>query len=122
MNQSPKESAWKQFSRMTADLRERYLKEKNRELAGILTDPAKTPTEQFWCAFEKMSEERKILRDCLDHHSRSRMFMSMACMRRYGMIGEEDLKLFSTALQGELEGILAERGRERGFSYHDKEA
>lgn len=122
MNQSPKESDWKQFSRMTADLRERYLKEKNRELAGILTDPAKTPTEQFWCAFEKMSEERKILRDCLDHHSRSRMFMSMACMRRYGMIGEEDLKLFSTALQGELEGFCPSEDGSEAFLATDKEA
>lgn len=103
MTQDPKESDWKQFSRMSADLRERYLKERNRELVAILTDPERTPTEQFWDTFEKMNEERKILSDCLGTHSRSKMFMSMALMCRYGMIRKDDLKYFSPELQEELD-------------------
>jgi len=106
MNQKPKESDWKRFHRIVSDLRERYLKEQNVELVGILTDPKRSPTEQFWDTFEKMKEERKILIDCLDNHSRSHMFMSMALMCRYGMLKKEDLEGFSDELRDRLNRFL----------------
>ena len=102
MNKQPKESDWKQFRNMVEFLRERYLKEKNQYLTKILTDTERTPTNQFWDTFEEMKKEKKILEDCLDGHSRSRMYMSMLLMLRFGMLKEEDLKGFSERLQEQL--------------------
>ena len=45
-----------------------------------------------------MRSERKILRDCLDGHSRSRLTMSMALMVRYEMLTDADLERFSEGL------------------------
>ena len=102
MNGKPNESDWKQFRSMVEFLRERYLKETNQQLAQIITDTERTPTNQFWDTFEKMKKEKKILEECLDGHSRSRMHMSMLLMLRYGMLKEEDLKGFSEELQEQL--------------------
>jgi hypothetical protein len=103
MNDRPRESDWKQFSSMIENLRDRYLQTKNRELVQLLTDPDRTPTEQFWDTSEKIRQDEKVLRECLGRHSRSNMFFSMALMCRCGMIQKEDLKPFSTELQGDLD-------------------
>ena len=106
MTGKPKESDWKRYRDMVSDLRERYLKEKNQELAEMLTSSDKTPTERFWDTLERMKKEGKILQDCLDPHSRSNMFMSMMLMLRYGMLKEEDLEGFSEELHHDLTSIL----------------
>jgi protein-tyrosine phosphatase len=95
----PKESDWKHFRDTVEDLRERYLKEKNKELVEMLTNSEKTPTEQFWDTLEAIKKEKKILQDCLDGHSRSKMFISMCLMLRYGMLKENGLEGFSEDLQ-----------------------
>jgi len=109
----PKESDWKRFRSMVTDLRERYLKERNHELVRLLTDPSKTPTEQFWETHDRMREIGKILVKCLDGHSRSKMARYLAEMRYYGMLKESDLEGFSDELR---EFLLAcgpeEEGRE----------
>jgi hypothetical protein len=102
MNGKPKESDWKQFRSMVEFLRERYLKEKNQKLNQILTDNDRTGTEQFWDTFEEMKKEKKVLQDCLDGHSRSKMYISMLLMLRCGMLKENDLKGFSEELQEQL--------------------
>ncbi|NBB81433.1 MAG: hypothetical protein GVY36_18665 [Verrucomicrobia bacterium] len=66
MNGKPKDSDWKQYRDMIEFLRERYLKETNQRLCGILTDGDRLATDQFWDAFEEMKKEKKILQDCLD--------------------------------------------------------
>ena len=99
MNQKPKESDWKKFRSMVDDLRENYLKKRNAQLVEELTNPEKTPTEQFWDTFEKMKKEKQILQDCLDGHSRSKMFLHMMLMYRYEMISEKEIKEFSIELQ-----------------------
>ncbi len=57
MERKPKESDWKVFRRRVPEWRERYLKKKNKEIIGVLSDENKTPTEQFWDAKEKMKIE-----------------------------------------------------------------
>ncbi len=106
MNMKPKESDWKQFRNMVVFLRERYLKEKNRDLVKTLTDSERTPTAQFWDTFEEMKKEKKILQDCLDGHSRSKMFLFMHLMLRNGMLKEEDLSGFSDELREQLIALL----------------
>ncbi|WP_269527172.1 hypothetical protein [Coraliomargarita parva] len=102
MNTKPKESDWKHFRDMLELLRERYLKDKNRALVEILTDPGRSPTEQFWDSFEAMKEESEVLHACLDGYSRSKMYQYMLRMLRHGMLLEEDLSGFSKELQEQL--------------------
>jgi hypothetical protein len=96
------ESDWKQFRDMVPKLRERYLAEKNVRFAAILTDPKRSETERFWDTFHQMERERKVLRECLDGHSRSSMWLFMLAMIRVGMLKKEDIGIFSEQLQKEL--------------------
>jgi len=76
------ESDWKKFRDMVPTLRERYLADRNTRLAAVLVDPAKNQTQRFWDAMEEMEKEAKVLRQCLDGHSRSKMWLYMLTMIR----------------------------------------
>ena len=102
----PKESDWKTFRKIVPELRERYLRQRNAELIANLQDESLTPTDRFWNVEERVRKEAKILRDCLDGHSRSQMVMFMIAMRRYGMLSDEDLKQFSAELQTQIESFF----------------
>jgi len=106
----PKESDWKTFRNSVVELRERYLRETNPRLVKMLTDPAKTPTQCFWETLEEMKREGRILEDCLDGHSRSKMFGFMCSMLRCGMLKEEDLHDYSEELRERL--LALARGRQ----------
>jgi len=103
----PSESDWKKFRAIVPELRERYLRERNSELSAILRDESSTPTTQFWTASERIEEIGKILRSCLDGHSRSTMMNYLMIMYRHQMLTEEDLDGFSEEVRGRL-GRLAE--------------
>jgi len=89
------EKDWKLFKKIAPELRERYLKKKNEQIKRIFDDQDKNETERFWEAWEQIEKECKILSDCLDGHSRSKMIMHMMLMSKYGMMDERDLDGFS---------------------------
>ena len=99
------ERDWKTFKNMIPHLRERYLKSKNYEIIKILQDENKNQTERFWSARDKFESERKILVDCLDGYSRSRMLLHLALMYRYKMLKEDDLNEFSEELRNKIMNI-----------------
>ncbi len=99
MERKPLESDWKTFKKRVPEWRERFLLKKNEEIIGILSDESKTPTERFWDAKTRMKEEAKILVDCLDGHSRSKMEWYLFLMHRHGLIQDADLKEFSEPLR-----------------------
>ena len=101
----PSESDWKKFRAIVPELRERYLRERNSELRAILQDESLTPTNQFWAASDRIEEIRKILRSCLDGHSRSKMMNFLAIMYRHQMLTESDLDGFSEEILVRLERI-----------------
>ena len=105
MFEKPKESDWKVFRDMLPELREKYLKKKNVEIEKILNDPKKNQTERFWDAEEKIGKEVKILRECLDHYSRSKMDMKVRLMCRYGMLEKKDLEKFSEEFQKQYQDL-----------------
>ena len=61
MEGKPKESDWKTFRKMVPELRERYLTEKNKEIVAIFMDEARTPTERFWGARERIEYELRYI-------------------------------------------------------------
>ena len=105
MEGKPKESDWKAFRKMVPELRERYLAEKNKEIAAIFMDEGRTPTQRFWDARERIEKERKILESCLDGHSRSRMKGYMYLMYRHGMLRDLDLENFSDDLRNDIKRL-----------------
>ena len=103
------ESDWKKFRAMVPKLRERYLVSRNARIAALLTDPKKNETERFWDAMEEMEKEAKVLRYCLDGHSRSKMWLFMLAMARAGMLTKDDLAVFSEELQKEIGYVFDEK-------------
>jgi hypothetical protein len=96
------ESDWRKFREMVPHLRERFLRESNSRLIQLLSAPGKTETERFWVAEEEARKLARILRECLDGHSRSRMTDFLLRMRSVGMIQPEDLRDCSLELQREI--------------------
>ena len=100
------ESDWKKFRAMVPLLRERYLAARIGPITALLTDPKRNETERFWSAMEEMEKEAKVLRYCLDGHTRSKMWLFMLSMIRAGMLKKEDLVQFSDELQKELSDVF----------------
>jgi hypothetical protein len=97
---------WKIFQAMLPELRERYLQARNEELMAVLADARLSPTERFWEVEERTRKTARILRDCLDGQTRSRMFSFMSLMLNYGLMTPEDLAPFSL----EVRAFLHSRG------------
>jgi hypothetical protein len=93
------ESDWQKFRDLVPALRERYLSALNVRIARKLADSGRTGTQRFWDAKEEMDKEVRILRACLDGHSRSTMWVHMIAMREAGMLKREDLANFSEELK-----------------------
>ena len=102
----PKESDWKKFRNSLDKWRENYLKRKNEEIRAILEDENRSETEKFWDIVDFQKEESKVLRNCLDGYSRSKMSLHMALMKKYEMICQEDIEEFSEELQEYIKNIV----------------
>ena len=101
----PKKSDWIKFRDSLDQWRERYLKRKNYEIQAILEDEKLSETEKFWNIVDFQKTESKILRNCLDGYSKSRMTLHMALMKKHEMIFQEDIQEFSEELQAFLKNI-----------------
>lgn len=101
------ESDWKKFSTLVHDWRERYLEQRNQEIAESLRQSGKTPTECFWETREEIEQEVEKLEDCFDGPSRSKMPLSLLLMHRHGIISADDLRDFSDELQEETKRRVA---------------
>lgn len=108
------ESDWRKFRDMVPRLRERYLADRNARITAMLTNPNKNETERFWEAMEEMEREARVLRQCLDGHSRSKMWLYMLTMIRAGMLRKEDLEVFSEELQKGISYAFQEKLRRSG--------
>ncbi|WP_340105777.1 hypothetical protein [Rhodohalobacter sp. 8-1] len=64
-----------------------------------MNDEKRTPTEQFWDAYDAMKKQDKILRDCLDGYSKSDMGMHILLLLGHGLMKEQDLDEFSDELR-----------------------
>jgi len=102
------ESDWKKFSAVLPRLREKYLAMRNAEVMAVFAASNRSETERFWDAMGKMEKEAKVLRLCLDDHSRSKMKLHILSMIRVGMLTREDLAEFSDELQKELSYAFSE--------------
>ena len=94
---------------MVPNLRERYLAERNARISCLLTDGGKNETDRFWAAMEEMEKESRVLRQCLDGHSRSKMWLYILTMIRAGMLKKDDLAHFSEELQKEVAYAFTEK-------------
>lgn len=82
------------------------MRKKNSEIMAILNGTKGAPTERFWRAEERIKKEAKILRDCLDGHTKSTMTLCLGMMIRYGLIKTSDLDQFSESLRKDMARLL----------------
>lgn len=108
MLDKPLEKDWKTFKVMAPELRERYLRARNEELLSILTNEQLSETERFWDVEEQAGKIAKILRSCLDGHSRSKMEFFMMVMLTQGMMTKDDLAAFSEEVRERLSFVFHE--------------
>lgn len=101
----PKESDWRIFRKRVPEWRERFIDVQIRHIVRVLNEENATSTERFWKANDLMKEKARILVQCLDGHSRSRMVMYLGLMCGHGLVFESDLKEFSEELQRMVLGI-----------------
>jgi hypothetical protein len=99
----PLESDWKVFKALVILCRERYLHDRNAALIAMLQSESLTPTERFWATYQRMEEIEKILRECLDSHSRSNMFIALINMYHHQMITDSDMCDFSEELKAKVQ-------------------
>lgn len=98
MHQTSK-SDWKHFQSSLSPWRERFITRLNQDIRNILDDNNLTETEKFWNIVEFQKEKAKVLRDCLDGYSKSRMGTHLLMMLNYEMITDVDLEGFSEGLR-----------------------
>jgi hypothetical protein len=87
-----------------------YLAERHAQILRKFTDPKKTETERFWDALEAMEVEARVLRQCLDGHSRSKMWLYLLTMAHAGMLKKGDLVGFSDELRQRVSHVFEEVG------------
>lgn len=99
-------SDWEVFRSRVPEWRERYLRLKNEEFIGSLSDETSTPTERFWRTKEQIDEEARVLQACFDGHTKGKMAWFLSLVYRHGMIGEADLNEFSAELREKVRSSL----------------
>jgi hypothetical protein len=102
----PSEADWKNYKSIVYELRERYLNERNKEVAAILNRDSNTPTENFWDANERMREIEGIISNCLDNHRRSGMLNNLMLMYYHQMITDDDLNGFSEEVRRRIPALV----------------
>lgn len=102
MHGKPKECDWKAFRKLVPEIRERYLQARLEEFSSVLSDEEHNATEKFWELDERTSKISKILRTCLDAHSRSKMEMFIGLMLRNELMSPDDLSVFSSELREQM--------------------
>src|ERR1041385_6757985 len=58
---------------------------------------------------KEMTDEARVLRECLDGHSRSKMWLYAPTMIRAGMLNKEDIEVFSQDFQKEVSQAFDEK-------------
>jgi hypothetical protein len=97
---------WELFYENTKKWRERFLFEKNKELAAILTDSNYEATEAFFKADTYQEQLKDTLSGCFDGNTKETLGMSLILMARCGMIGTDDVTIFSQEMQSNLSAFL----------------
>lgn len=115
------ERDWKTIREMVPRPRERYLAEQNARWVSLLTDWQRNQTERFWGTLKEMGQQARVLEDCLDGHSRSKMEEYMGRMLAIGMLKKEDIAVFSDELQSQLLDLQATRERNLSLDRSQKD-
>ncbi len=103
-----KELDWKLFRKQVPAWRERYLEEKNAALRRLLDRPNQTPTTIFWQMKDFADEQARVLVNCFDGHSRTKMDDFLVLMIRHKVVRRTDLDEFSEELQARLGWLFEE--------------
>jgi len=105
------EADWRQFKRVHGELFERFCARTLDDLAAILKAGDGTAYDRYDRACKLLKSRDKELRRVFDDFRRSTAVWQLGIMRRMDLLTDEDLSVFSTQTQKQVQAI-ASIGRE----------
>ncbi|NQU10395.1 peptide ABC transporter substrate-binding protein [bacterium] len=93
------ESDWRHFKRVHELLLERFCRQVLDDLADLLRAEEGTAHERYQRVYTLIKERDKDLADAFDDYRRSTAIMQLTLMRRMGLLGDEELSVFSDQTQ-----------------------
>lgn len=94
-NQSNEERDWKYLSSIKNELLEKCSRQGNDQIRRILADSALSENEKRLKIYQAVRDHDRLIADCFDMWSRSRIFEKVLLMRRYGILEDRYFRLLS---------------------------
>ena len=110
------ESDWRHFKRVHQVLLERFCQRTLDDLSDMLRAREGTAHEQYRRAYELLQDRDEALARAFDDFRRSTAILQLAIMRRMGILGDEELSVFSEQTQQTVRGVDSLRNAEPGAS------
>jgi hypothetical protein len=93
------ESDWRHFKRLHPLLLERFCQRTLEELAAVLRAGEGSAHDRYCRAYALLAQRDKALARAFDDLRRSTAVMQLVIMRTMGLLGDEELKVFSERTQ-----------------------
>ena len=110
------ESDWRHFKRVHQVLLERFCQRTLDDLSDMLRAREGTAHEQYRRAYELLQDRDEALARAFDDFRRSTAILQLAIMRRMGILGDEELSVFSEQTQQTVRGVDSLGSSEPGAS------
>ncbi len=114
MVQNIPESDWRHFKRVHQLLLERFCQRTLDELAAVLRAGEGTAHERYCRAYALLEKRDKALARAFDDFRRSTAVMQLVIMRTMGLLGDEELKVFTERTQQAVRLVDSFRRAETG--------
>ena len=108
------ESDWRHFKRVRSLLLERFCQQALDELAAVLRAREGTAHERYCRAYAVLEKRDAALARAFDDFRRSTAVMQLVIMRTMGLLGDEELKVFSERTQQAVRLVDSSWGAEPG--------
>jgi hypothetical protein len=108
------ESDWRHFKRVHSLLLERFCQQGLDELTAVLRTSEGTAHERYCRAYAVLEKRDAALARAFDDFRRSTAVMQLVIMRTMGLLGDEELKVFSEPTQKAVRLVDSPRRAEPG--------
>jgi hypothetical protein len=110
------EADWRHFKRVHQVLMERFCQRTLDDLRVMLRATEGSAHEQYRRAYELLQDRDEELARAFDDFRRSTAIMQLAIMRRMGLLGDDELSVFSEQTQQTVRGVDSLGSSEPGAS------
>jgi len=93
------EKDWKTMRSIKDELLQELCSRINQQSSQILNDTAKTSHQRYGDLYDHVKDSDRIVADCFDGWSRSRLNMKISFLRHHKLLTDEHVKHFSDSAQ-----------------------